>query len=419
MENPGFSATPSHDEHVRSMQLDGFSTKESTNSIRFTTTANLDQTARISDNDSSNGPSSFLHSQHHEGTAATSSPAEEIFRKCIVDACTYKGSFKSAYERARHIQAVHGGESAKIFVCGARGCFNRRVLWSFARFDKLTSHIKMTHNYSTTFNNCPVAACAFGPCTLEDLGVHIHRAHKAHRALEECRAVLNATPCKTRRCPLWRCGKHLVAGDLLAHIQLHASDDLEAAKSSLETEGFIIQRMARNGMAVQVVCPVCRAITTDTTQFTRHLVTDHLQTSISGGYKHFEEWKGHWHQNIPKAGGHEIKNLLPWSRIHEFPIFEFRGKRFKCPCCPFSVSVLLGSQAALGYDKIPCREQKDKHALIREHHLSFLRPEAEVVAELYPHRMAILRLWPEFVTHPVFADFDQLQQQSTSIIPEM
>jgi hypothetical protein len=38
-----------------------------------------------------------------------------------------------------------------------------------------------------------------------------------------------------------------------------------------------------------------------------------------------------------------------------------------------------------------------------------LRPEAEVVAELYPHRMQILRLYPEFVSHPVFADFDQPQ----------
>jgi hypothetical protein len=33
--------------------------------------------------------------------------------------------------------------------------------------------------------------------------------------------------------------------------------------------------------------------------------------------------------------------------------------------------------------------------------------------------MAILRLLPEFVTHPVFADFDQIPQQSTSIAAEM
>ena len=66
-------------------------------------------------------------------------------------------------------------------------------------------------------------------------------------------------------------------------------------------------------------------------------------------------------------------------------------------------------------DSNATRCQQKKRALIREHHLSFLRPEAEVISELYPRRMAILRLWPEFVTHPVFADFDQFPQQSTSV----
>jgi hypothetical protein len=47
-----------------------------------------------------------------------------------------------------------------------------------------------------------------------------------------------------------------------------------------------------------------------------------------------------------------------------------------------------------------------------------LRPEVEVVAELHPFRMTILRLWPDFVNHPVFADFDQLPQQSTSASSE-
>jgi len=41
------------------------------------------------------------------------------------------------------------------------------------------------------------------------------------------------------------------------------------------------------------------------------------------------------------------------------------------------------------------------------HHLDLLSPEAEAVAELYPYRMEMLRLYPEFVSHPVFADFDQ------------
>ncbi|GAB7328577.1 hypothetical protein MBLNU13_g00526t2 [Cladosporium sp. NU13] len=264
---------------------------------------------------------------------------------------------------------------------------------------------------STVFNNCPIATCTFGPCTLEVLGVHIHHAHEF---LEEGRAVLNATTCKTRKCPLWRCGKHLVANQLMAHIQTHDSNDLEAAKSTLEMEGFLIEGTTQNGIAVRVICPVCRTITADAVQFMRHLSTDHLQTSTStsGGYVHFEQWKAYWRQNIPKDSAAELKNLLPWSRIDYFLAFT-RILKYRCPCCSFSVADVGGRFWAQAN-----QYQKEKHALIQEHHLSFLRPEAEVVAELYPYRMAILRLCPEFVTHPVFADFNQLSQQSTAMITE-
>jgi len=336
--------------------------------------------------------------------------ADKDLEKCTVDGCKHKRAFSSAYELTRHVQTVHGGESAKRFVCSARGCFNGRLHWSFTRSDKLTSHIKSTHNYSTIFNTCPVATCAFGPCTLEALGVHIQHAHET---LEEGRAVLNASPCKTRRCPLWRCGKHLASDKLMAHIQSHASNDLEAAKSTLETEGFLIESTTQNGISVHVLCPVCRVVTANTIHFMRHLTTDHLQTPASGGYVHFEEWKAYWHRNIPKLGSAKIKDLLPWSRIGHFSALN-RKSDYQCRCCSFSVADIGGKSWARRN-----QDQRDKRALIQEHHLSFLRPEAEVVAELYPHRMAILRLCPEFVTHPVFADFDQLQQQSTSIIPEM
>lgn len=239
------------------------------------------------------------------------------------------------------------------------------------------------------------------------LWVYIHRSH---HALEECRAVLNATPCKTRRCPLWRCGKHSTANQLMAHIQTHASNDLEAAKSALETEDFLIESTTQNGIAVHVICPVCHAVSADTIHFMQHLTTDHLQTSNSGGYVHFEKWKAYWNQKTPKLDAAEIKNLLPWSHINGFSTPR-RVSEYRCPCCSFSVADIGGFHWAHG--------QEDKRALIREHHRSFLRPEAEVVAELYPHRMAILRLLPEFVTHPVFADFDQFSQQSTSIVADM
>jgi hypothetical protein len=379
------------------MQLHGWPSSKVADMDQSTVNASINASVQFPKNDKLNHTSPAPHPQHPKDNAVVSlAPTNELIKECTV-------------ELARHVQTVHGGESAKRFACHALGCFDGHLPWSFARSDKLTSHVKATHNYSTIFNRCPVATCSFEPCTLEVLGVHIQHVH---HALEEGRAVLNATPCKTRKCPLWQCGKYFVANQLMAHIQSHASDDLEVAKSALETEGFLLEATTQIGSLVHVVCPVCHAVAADTIQFMRHLATEHLQTSTSGGYLHFEKWKAYWNQNIPKNYAANIKKLLPWSRIGGFESLR-RSLDYQCPCCPFSVAGVGG-----GFGAQETQDQQDKRALILGHHLSLLRPEAEVVAELYPHRMAILRLWPEFVTHPVFADFDQVQQQNTSALPE-
>ena len=395
------------------MQLHGWPSRKVADVDQSTINASINASAQFPKNHKLNHTSPAPHPQHPKHNAVASlALANELNKECTVDGCKHNGSFKSAYELSRHVQSVHGGESAKRFACHARGCFNGHLPWSFTRSDKLTSHIKATHTYNTVFKNCPVATCSFGPCTLEVLGVHIQHTHHAPK---EGHAVLNATPCKTRKCPLWRCGKHVAASQLIAHIQCHASDDLEAAKSALETEGFLLEASTQNGSSVHVVCPVCRAVTADATQFVRHLATEHLQTSTSGGYLHFEKWKAYWNQNVPNFFAAKIKKLLPWSRIGDFWPHS-RKLDYQCPCCPFSVKNVGGNDHRQSQQDE--RDQQDKRALIQGHHLSFLRPEAEVVSELYPHRMAILRLWPEFVTHPVFADFDQVQQQSASTLPK-
>lgn len=407
-DEPPSRASPYHNGLERSMQLDESSVNTSTSNIRSIAGANLTGLARVSKNDGWISPSVSLHSQRHEGTAAASSLAGETAEVCMIDGCKHKGSFKSAHELARHVKSVHGGDSAKVFVCGAHGCFNGCLPWSFARSDKLTSHIKATHRYDTIFNQCPVAECSFGPCTLEVLGVHIKYAH---RGLEEGRAILNATPCKARRCPLWRCGKHVATDKLMSHVIAHASEDIEAAKSTLELEGFFVEGTSQSGITVRVVCPVCRAVTADPKQFFRHLANDHLYASSTGGIVHFEKWKAYWENNAPRYRS-EVKDILPWSRIRDFEIYV-RKLDYHCPCCPFSV-MDVGCKTWVE----DSQDQRDKRTLIREHHLSLLRPEAEVVAELYPHRMAILRFCPRFVTHPVFADFDKLPRKNIAGLAE-
>jgi len=45
---------------------------------------------------------------------------------------------------------------------------------------------------------------------------------------------------------------------------------------------------------------------------------------------------------------------------------------------------------------------------IRGHHLVLLQYDDAANAELYEHRMQVLRLWPEFVSHPIFSDLDTI-----------
>jgi hypothetical protein len=312
-------------------------------------------------------------------------------------------SRKSDFERHRRLK--HSHEDQQHFVCSAQGCFRGEVPWSFARSDKLTSHIKTTHNLNTIFDQCPIQYCSFGPCTLEVLGVHTRPAHWDYEA---GRAVLNATSCKALRCPLWHCGKHFEAKKLLQHITSHAKEELEAADPSLQFIGLLVQSAPGYDVTIQVICPVCRTASASMEQFIRHLSTVHLCTPQSGGSEHFEKWKAYLTQNLDKYfSPGRVNKLMPWSSLD---IRTLSTKRdFRCPSCQFSVA---------GVEKYGSDQPAKERAII-EHHLSFLCPEAEVVKELYPHRMQILRLWPEFVTHPVFADFDQLKQRSSGGPPQV
>jgi hypothetical protein len=336
---------------------------------------------------------------HNDTDATVSSLGEdhEVAIRCDFSGCKNKGTFKSSYELIRHMKAQHGD---KRFRCDAQGCYKGQLPWSFARPDKLTSHIKAVHGCKTNFARCPADRCKFGPCALDVLGVHLQHQHPDH---EHGRAILNATPCKTLKCPLWRCGKYVTSKKLLDHLSGHTKADIEAAKQSLESESLLVEFTASGDRShIHVLCPVCNTINVSVEQFVRHLSSEHLYAPRSGGSEHFEKWKACLAQNLEKimCRTRYFNKILPWS---SFKVHTLLAKRdFCCPFCPFSV-------AGVGRDG---PDQRNKERAIEEHHLSFLRPEAEVVRELYPYRMQILRLWPEFVTHPVFADFDQPQHQS-------
>jgi DNA-directed RNA polymerase subunit RPC12/RpoP len=322
--------------------------------------------------------------------------------KCID--CSNEITFSRKSDLDRHQRLKHSHGDHPRFVCNAQGCFIGQVPRTFARSDKLTSHIKTRHNLDTIFSRCPFERCTFGPCALEVLGIHLQRAHRPY---EVGRAVLNATSCKALRCPLWRCGKHVSVEKLLHHVASHAKEEIDSAKPSLELLWLLVQSTPDHlyDVTVQVICPICHTVSADIEQFTEHLLTAHLFTPESGGSEHFDNWKVCLAQNVIKAPRCQaaVHDLLPWSCLDR--VESYNSKRdIRCPSCPFSVAGVAWRGSG----------QQDKWDAIEKHHLSLLRPEAEVVEEIYPYRMQILRLWPEFVTHPVFADFDQPRQQTES-----
>lgn len=326
--------------------------------------------------------------------------------KCEFQDCTHEGTFPRKWELERHIKARHSVGSGS-FVCRAEGCFDKQVPRAFTRPDKLTSHIKAVHTRDTVFTACPVSRCDFGRCTLETLGVHLARAHDKHH--HKGSEVLNASTCKVRKCPLWRCGKHLKARDLPGHVTGHAKDDVLAAIPELEHEGLVVlstsvssqQGHTYTGLTIAVQCPVCNTMSDDIDQFVTHLWSRHVFLAGTGGADHFVAWKSTLIETAPGWQRSGLEAILPWTDCKSHWYCPKPGMNtIQCPSCslPFNSGGNPQRNAAMA------------------HLFStlLLRPEAEVIAELYPHRMQILRLYPEFVSHLVFADLDKPQKNALS-----
>lgn len=339
---------------------------------------------------------------------------------CAVRGCTHEGTFSRKWELQRHIRSRHPRVDAESFVCGAEGCFNKQLPWTFTRADKLTSHIKANHRRDTIFASCPVTGCAFGRCDLETLGVHIARVHEkggtpltsklACKQHEEGRAVFNASTCKVHKCPLWQCGRHVKAHELLHHVAGHAKDDVLATTCGLESECLVVfptsgssqSIHAQRELIINVQCPICNTKSGNIEDFVAHLWGSHLLTG-SGGLDHYIAWRSELVDKVSNVYRDEINGMMPWKGLTTNLRFKREVDTMQCPSCLLSFSGLSSWKTASERES-----RRNTIGSVATHHI-LLRSEAEVVAELKPCRMQILRLYPEFVSHPVFGDFDEPQ----------
>lgn len=310
--------------------------------------------------------------------------------RCSVPHCQHEGLFARQYELHRHISTKHS--DYKPFHCGAINCFNKTLPWRFARVDKLADHIRAKHHREVLFSDCLAESCDIGPRTLEALAVHICLAHP--NLPGEARAIVSVALGQKRKCPWWRCAKHISCDKFLAHLSDHQPDEIIASQDSIHFEGLVLDgttvvtdvatAQTHGVPVIQIACPVCKTAHSNFEEFVRHLWASHLFVDASAGPDHFLEWRDTLKRLVHQISRTTVAKLYPWAALTAD--LHYKSKRqFKCPRCPFVSNAYSNSST-------------------RNHHLTLLRPQEDIVAELYPVRFQILRLYPEFVTHPVFHD---------------
>ena len=301
--------------------------------------------------------------------------------ECDFPGCEHKGPFARKFELRRHVKSKHGG--ARAYTCGAQGCFKSGTTRrTFSRLDKLTDHIRTVHAHDTLFSGCPVDNCSLGPQTLDILGVHVRRAHP--RCEAEARSILNSTDTCRRRCPLSGCNNKLYMLDAFhAHLETHDVADLRAASSNASFDGLVFDILTSPGIhdavaprvRIRVACPACSDVCPSFENLKTHLWERHLFLDPLHGVEHFLGWQSH----LTQFG---VATLHPWTN----PSLSFgKEHRAQCPTCDYFIT---------SYQTVPPGAQ----------HPDLIKPSKQINSELKHVRMQILRLYPEFLGHPIFDD---------------
>lgn len=320
---------------------------------------------------------------------------EEHPLKCPYVKCTYTGRFSRQYELDRHIVSKH--EAKKPFTCPFRGCYAGTQVRSFSRSDKLTSHIRNIHGrHPKKVLDCCFAGCAQTALPLDLLGVHIRLSHNLASGdwitKQKARALMNAGSPAYHRCPLWRCCKSLPLSSFMQHLASHSKDDLEESHEDLSSDGFVVSdvphsvshhgnsshasepMISRSAMQILVSCPVCSQVFGDLEGLRVHIDEDHL--IIPEQKDHFKAWK------------HAVQTMLSQQSTHKFePWIYWPSVKGECVCkCP-----------VCGQDEY---QTLSKNWVVPDHRSTMLVNTANIKT----YRRAILKLYPDFATHPVWKD---------------
>lgn len=190
---------------------------------------------------------------------------------------------------------------------------------------------------------------------------------------------------KSRRCPLPGCNNKLYAlRDFLAHLGTHNAQELYKVRLNRCFENIVFHFVSESDVQkdehaivfMGVACPVCGDISPDFHHFREHFWANDLFLDANAA-AHFVSW-----QNAVEQDQGSKSSGMPWDSLRA-PLRK--GNSVECPKCMYSIRGSESMNEGL-------------------QHPSLLRPTQQVIQELGPFRMQILRLIPEFITHPIFDD---------------
>lgn len=300
---------------------------------------------------------------------------------CEIARCSKK--FRRHYELKRHEQQCHS--HGERYSCTAQGCYSKgSQRHSFTRSDKLTSHIRTCHHSKTVFR------CVLCPTTmpLEELGLHCRRKHRNDRSVA---AILNATSWKRCRCPVFGCRKYILLTSFQSHLATHSQGDVQGAEQSLRDMGYMVMNTneanfgnERASITFGILCPVCGTSCDSCDVFKHHFWSAHLFQDAGTGLDHFVSWRAKlsaicfwdWRKSIAASPPWDIPGTATGKGVC----------RIRCDHCSFAIV-------------------RDSQNNFHQEHPSFMRSVEQIVEELFPFRMHILRLYPEFESHPIFDDY--------------
>ncbi|XTI87392.1 hypothetical protein V2W45_412488 [Cenococcum geophilum] len=295
----------------------------------------------------------------HVMLSSSRKPRDSNALKCDFPGCHSRATFKRKYELQRHMKKH---ERKEMYPCPAIDC-DRKGSRSFYRADKIVHHLRTGHGGNDSYL-CPLAGCLTHPMSFDEIKLHA-RSHgwKCNSTVK----ILRRIPARQRQCMLKNCLKRLDILKMQSHLLGHTMNE------RLE-ETAAIQQMGYDTETVKVICPLCKLLLRNHGGFTAHLQSVHLTTD-STHLAQFRESVAGILCNVFSPNG------LSWETWRVQYYHWNTTESMLCLTC---------GQPALA------RGQLGEI----DHHLQLLtKPD-----EIRPYRWDILRLCPDFGSHPVFDD---------------